>query len=300
LAFLAVVAACAVGTLGVGATPSVAKEARSLSQLWRDVNRKGHYVAPSRAELLQAERLFLRSFRGGEDLGELNSAWNKLNFDLFPYSIDEEQILVLREKAGYYQGRGFYAFRHRKAVPTAIQAPHAFYDEHTRAIAARLFRESHVAATAWNTLHRSIADLAHSRDNYLDAFTRAFAAAHPTAMVVQIHGFAQEKRKSEVAARADLIISGGTPDPSRWLQMGAAVFRQRFGHGAVLLYPYEVSELGGTRNTQAAVLRSVNNTGFMHVEMSERLRRKLRSDQSVRREFLDALSRAYEVRAREN
>ena len=297
---LAIVASCAVSIVAGSATPSIAKESRSLSRLWREVSRQGRYVAPSRAELQQAERLFLRSFRGQEDFDELRSAWGELNFELLPYQIADEPIWVLREKPGFHTGRGFYAFRRRGAVPIAIQAPHSFYDEHTQAIAVRLFRESFSAATAWNTLHRSVADLAHSRGNYFDAFTRAFITAHSKAIVLQLHGFAQEKRRTEAAASADVIISGGTMYPSRWLQECAALFQQHFSHGVVRLYPHEVFELGGTTNAQGEILRSASSDGFMHVELSESLRRNLRSDRKVRQDFLAALSKSYDTRVHEN
>ena len=52
---LAIVASCAVSIVAGSATPSFAKESRSLSQLWREVSRQGRYIAPSRAELQQAE-----------------------------------------------------------------------------------------------------------------------------------------------------------------------------------------------------------------------------------------------------
>ena len=291
---------CLVSFFAVSSGPALARESLSLTQLWQEVSRQGRYVAPSRAELQQAERLFLRSFRGQADVAELSSAWGELNFELLPYQIGDEHVWVLREKPGFYKGRGFYVLRRQNAVPIAIQAPHSFYDAHTRAIAVRIFRESVSAATAWNTLHRSIADLSHSRGNYMDAFTRAFATAHSTAMVVQLHGFAQEKRRTEAAASADLIISAGTMYPSRWLQDAAALFQQHFDHGTVRLYPHETVELGGTTNVQGAVLRAAASNGFMHVEMSDPLRRKLRDNRSIRHDFLEAMSKSYEARFRQN
>jgi hypothetical protein len=297
---LAIMASCGISIFVGSATFVSAGQSVSLSQLWREVRQKGRYVPPGRTELQQAERLFLQTFRGQDGIDQLSSAWSELDFELLPLQIAGEQIWVLREKPGFRKGRGFYAFRHQDAVPTAIQAPHCFYDEHTQAIAVRLFRESFAAATAWNTLHRAIADLPHSRGNYLDAFTRAFAAAHATAMVVQLHGFAQEKRRTEAAASADLIISGGTIYPSRWLQESAVLFQQHFPHGTVRLYPHEVSELGGTTNVQGEILRSASSDGFMHLELSDPLRRKMRRDRSVRQEFLEGLSKSYAARVRKD
>ena len=290
---LALVALCTASVLGGNATPSFAKDSLSLSQLWKEVSRRGRYVAPSRAELRQAENLFLRTLSGVETIEELRSGWNELNLELLEHQIDDEQFWILREKQTTLTGRGFYAFRRHGAIPIALQAPHSFYDRHTQVIAARLFCESQSAAVAWNTLHRSIADLAHSRGNYIDAFTRAFVTVHATGIVVQLHGFSQGKRRTEAGASADMILSGGTMYPSQWLQRSAAAMQQRFPHGSVKLFPHDVMELGAITNVQGEILRSTSSNRFMHVEMSDPLRVKMRGSRSVRSDFLKSLSESY-------
>jgi hypothetical protein len=137
-------------------------------------------------------------------------------------------------------------------------------------------------------------DLAHTRGHYLDAFTRAFVQARPHGVVIQLHGFLQRKRKTAAASSADLIISSGTRYPQAWIQETASEFQDSFGHGVTRLYPREVLELGGTTNTQGTIMRASESGRFIHLEMSQALRRKLRYERLVRKDFLTDLSTACE------
>ncbi len=47
------------------------------------------------------------------------------------------------------------------------------------------------------------------------------------------------------------------------------------------LFPTTVDELGGTTNVQDKILRAAGHDGFVHLELSRPLRRRLRDDGSA-------------------
>ena len=155
-----------------------------------------------------------------------------------------------------------------------------------------LFGQGGVRAGAWNTVRRSGGDLAHLPASYLQAFTRAFAATHRRGLLVQLHGFETSKRTSEAGAAADMIVSNGTREPPLWLLAVARGFRDGVAR-KVKVYPNDIKELGGTTNAQANLLRDLGHDGFLHVDMSQGLRKQLRDDQSLREVFLKCLTEVY-------
>lgn len=249
-------------------------------------------------ELRAAQSLFERALRG-EDLASpaLAAAWAALGFDWFALRDRDIRWWVAREQSGHCRGRGFYAFNARADSDTVLQAPHRFKDTGTGIIALRLAESGAYRAVAWNTAARLIeadgesysADMAHRWDGYFMAFTQAFAAALPEARLVQLHGFATDKRRSPQAATADLIVSAGSRSPTAAARAVADCLRPVFPD-AVRLYPYEVAELGATTNLQGKLLRSLGHSGFVHLELGGGLRARLQDDAGLRAKLCRCLA----------
>lgn len=193
-------------------------------------------------------------------------------------------------------GRGLYAVR-PGGLPLLLSAPHQFRDLHTGRIAALLMEEMEVRGLAVNTAPRDLkvegrgglSDLADLDLTHFNAFHVAFLRAHPAGRVVQLHGFAQEKRRTEAGRRADVILSSGSADPGEGVPRIAACL-SAMGLTA-LVFPREVEELGGTTNATLAALRLAGapNGSFVHVEMSVATRERLRKDTDARFVFGNCL-----------
>jgi hypothetical protein len=248
----------------------------------------------------RAEALFLRLLEG-ERGDDLEAGWRALGFGLHPGEAND--VIMLWDYEGH---RGQYALRGGRTWPLALQAPHRFFDGHTGTIAEQMFAEGGFAAAAWNTTPRRTKaagekgsrDLAHLRRTYFNAFTRAFGRVHRDGLVVQLHGFARDKRSTEAGRTADLILSDATRSPGPAALAAADCLRRKMP-GVVRLYPAEVRELGGTTNANAAALRDLGLEGsFLHVEMSLDLRLRLRDEADLRQRFsvclVDSLQTAAE------
>ncbi len=210
--------------------------------------------APS--ELLEAERLFEDMILQRCEFDALHRKWAALHFELISWQADAaDEVWIVREAPGYRRGRGVYAIRPRPMLPLVIQAPHGFYDEHTREICADLAGQPEVAAAAWNTVHRSVVDTAHVQQHYFNAFTRAVAGALPGSVFVQLHGFTQAGRRTAAGASAEMIVSNGSHYPTRFTWQVVHRIQDAFPDVAVRLYPSTVQELGATTNVQGAVVR---------------------------------------------
>ncbi|MBV0934490.1 hypothetical protein [Marinobacterium weihaiense] len=158
-----------------------------------------------------------------------------------------------------------------------LQAPHQYYDLRTGRLVARLQAEGDMMAAFWNTAQRHVAagcDLVHVDHTYLHAFTRAFQQARPQGLIVQIHGFAADKRDTLAGRTADMIISDGTREPSPEAKAFAHCLSEHT-RWQVRLFPHDVHELGATTNTVAADLRQQGNSRFIHWELSAQARREL-------------------------
>lgn len=265
--------------------------APALSAVLRDASRDRNFTVPTTAELAQAEQLFAALLAGSE-APELPEMAARLGFDLLQVAAPDARVMV--EKADARRGRGLYAFR--AGYLDTLQIPHAFKDEMTRDIGLALFAEGRFGAAAWNTVPRFYdqdglridADMAHLEATYFNAFTRAVARARPQATVLQIHGFEQGKRKTGDAAAADLILSAGHAHPPESLRKRwQCLLRQT--EVKATLYPETSRELGGTTNSQVAVLKSLGYAGFIHAEMSRPLRLALRDNALQRKNLLACL-----------
>ena len=71
--------------------------------------------------------------------------------------------------------------------------------------------------------------------------------------------------------------------------MAVADCLQRRLQEPVRLYPRDVRELGATRNVQGRLLRERGHDGFVHVELAQPLRERLRNEQELRSGFAACL-----------
>lgn len=207
----------------------------------------------------------------------------------------QASFVVLQEKAENRRGRGFVALRQQAGSALMLQMPHSFKDELTRDIGLQLFTEGRAAAAVWNTVPRRYvrggaevnADMAHLQNTDFLALSEAWSASRPDSVILQLHGFSQDKRRSRAAAKADAILSsGGEPTPEL-MRMARCLRRSLVP--TLRVYPSEVDELGGTTNTIGQALRARGYRGFIHLELSRPLREQLFADVSARRALLECL-----------
>ncbi len=199
-----------------------------------------------------------------------------------------QDFTILQELPTAKQGRGFFAVNSRASHNRLLQAPHADSDLYTGKIASRLFLEGGFKAAQWNTVKRDISDMAHTPNTYWQAFTQAFARQYPDGKIIQLHGFEQDRRKTNAGEASDMILSAGHNLPPLWLQQTAACLKQRFP-ARVSLYQLDVKELGGTTNVQGQLLRSLGHDGFLHIEMSKNMRKELLDNADARKLFMTCL-----------
>lgn len=254
---------------------------QTVDALRTDLRQKEHFALPDAAEAEAARRasadLVADIAPPGEILDAAGLTWHR-NFDW----------QALGDTPARPAGRGLFVHR-SGGLPMLLSAPHQFHDIETGRIAAQLFDDLQVAAAAFNTAPRSLSlpdgrktDLGKLEGTHFNLFHLAFHAAYPKGRIVQIHGFAAEKRSSQSARSAELILSNGTrhPDPGTV----ATVECLRRAGFRTLLYPDDVTELGGTQNaTLAELLRAGAPVGtFLHVEISRAMRDRLVVDDALR------------------
>ena len=262
--------------------------AQTLERLLERASSARLYRQSSPAEMQHAQDLFLRVLRG-ERSALLQRAWRALGMNLEPLNDNGAELLVLYESDNMRMGRGLYAFRPALSQPIALQAPHSFKDYHTRQIVLEMMLETQAAAAAWNTTPRSFdqagatinADLAHQEQTFFIAFSRAFAQHYARGRILQLHGFAQEKRATQAGAAADMILSSGRQTPTPAALAAGRCLKQRMP-GSVRIYPHDVLELGGETNTIGHALTQMGHAGFLHLEISRSMRKRVRSDDALR------------------
>jgi len=272
----------------------------SLEEMLAEASQGGTFVVPSAQQLERAGVLFEQTLEGGA-MAPLVAGWKQLGFDLSVYHDGHEHWWVLQDIQK--QGGGFYVFRHDdklKLWPIALQAPHSFHDQRTRKLALLLMQEGDFVAAAWNTVHRyssgggrndqgsAPADMAHTDHSYFQAFTRAFARRYPHGSIVQLHGFSQQKRDTKEGRSADMVLSSGSMNVTSSLLQLNRCFQQQF-IGVSRLFPMDIHELGATTNRNASMLRTMDFTGFVHVEMSAPLRKKLVEVKFLRERMLSCI-----------
>jgi len=228
----------------------------------------------------------------------VRQGWEHLGFEVLHAEHGGKSLVVIREKSDARFGRGFYVFRPRSNSTTVLQAPHSFKDENTREILLNLLDDGGFRAAAWNTVPRHYvlngatvdADMAHLKGTYFLAFSRAFGRQFATGKLVQLHGFAGEKRRTNSGTAADIVISSGSAEVTPAVRDTSKCL-QRAGFGDVRVYPTDIRELGGTTNSTGQALRAMGHAGFVHLELSAPTRRSLLDDQASRTQLLHCLKR---------
>jgi len=241
-------------------------QATDLYDVWQQASSK-RYMAMTAAEYEEAVHLFSLTLQA-DSLLRLPQQWQQLGFDLK----QQGQWMILTEIKA--QGRGLFIFCPTCKTDVVLQAPHAFRDLHTGKLALLLVQNRSFKALALNTLPRNEgADTAHFKRNYQTAFAAAVVQTVPVAQLVQLHGFSNSKRKTEVGKSAEIILSNGHRLPNRDLAQLAYCLRSA-GIDNTYLFPQQVSELGGTGNAQAKQLRQLGSDRFVHFEMNYELRKR--------------------------
>jgi hypothetical protein len=244
------------------------------------------YQQPAQVELTQAQELFKHTLQGDRTAGDLRSGWARLGFAFHELTAEGEPLWLVCETPGNEGGRGWYLFRTKHQSNLALEAPHARNDVHTGLIGLRLFQAGTARALAASTITRYRADMAHLDNTYFQAFTRAFAEACPTGLVVQFHGFESGNHKN---VGADILASAGTRSPQPWFEEVVDGLKQATAM-RVLAFPRDTKILGAMLNAQGKELNRTGHCRFLHLEMTPALRERLARDPELRRAILESLS----------
>lgn len=228
-------------------------------------------------------------------------------FEIQVWKVNTETYWALVEAVGKSRGAGAYFFRvgPREDGPTILlQAPHNLYDMGTGKLAADLFFNPppgfRPRAMFTNTIHRyqmapgdkrkrrsNPADIAHNPEHGFTVATEAFAIAAGGARVIQLHGFgarSDDDDEGDVSA-VTMVVSAGDDAGSTPLSGAIAdAMTGAFGDG-VKRFPEDVKFLGATTNVQGRALRKIENSEFIHVEMSADFRKKLAADATSRQKL---------------
>ncbi len=162
---------------------------------------------------------------------------------------------------------------------TVIQIPHKHHDLHTQFIGERFFKHPEVDIAMFNGEQRynsPNADLTHLNHSLFTAISDAMNTLKRNGRIIQIHGYAAEKRETTAAKQADIIMSNGTAYPNPTMHKIQICLRD---NGKILarLYGRDVFELGATGNQVGKHARNKNKhtqSPFLHYELNHGLREK--------------------------
>ena len=252
--------------LGLAGTWEVAKALRE--------DQASVYATPQRRELVRELVADLVSGAQPAD-DEARRRAQDANLDL---NIEEDH-LTLSAPSG---ADGLIVIRRAECPPLVLQAPHAFYDTDTGAIAGAMFDEGAGKVVMFNTVHRprgggldegEPADLAHRSDTVFQAATIGAAQGLGGGLVVQLHGFADRPEQPDLA----IVASQGANLQSPDLLARAILELAPFGR---VLGGEELPELAARTNAQSKAL--TGSARFLHLELSASVRRGLRASAEQR------------------
>lgn len=134
------------------------------------------------------------------------------------------------------------------------------------------------------------ADLTHLKQSLFTALAEAMKQLKRAGRIIQIHGFAAEKRQTVTAQQADVILSNGTAYPFPFMHKIQICLRD---NAKILarLYGRDVFELGATTNQVAKRLKTRSdqfNTQFLHIELSDALREQW-INEAIKEEVLQCM-----------
>lgn len=242
---------------------------------------------PTHTQLSQAEDLFTRLFKQIYTPETQNLA-KSLGFS---WQENDENVHL---KDPLKTGIGEYFFNKQDSHNIVLQAPHRYHDKYTGSIAKKIFKLGSISSIALNTLPRytptqnnTYFDFSRLKISMHTAYTLAFISQKPEGKVVQLHGFNAQKRRTSAAQATQIILSNGHNLNTVYLQNLQNCFEKNNWKSA--LYPSQVKELGATKNPVGALLRSMGNESFHHVELNFESRKDLVNQSARRSEFLACL-----------
>jgi hypothetical protein len=269
-------------------------------------NGSDSYTALDKMKFMRLEQAFFKAFRT-KDLSHLQPYYTTQAF----YQEQEKQIgstfspqypqqtAVSKPELGWgslVQNRHF-----KKSI--FLQVPHRFHDQYTETIGRQWWQTNLFHMVMVNSAHRHQgkkqepainSDFSTAPYNPFLAATRAYIRAFKQPLVVQLHGYNRQKRKTSAGRSADIILSHGVKLPSPLLnnlQTLATCFKQ-VGSFKVKIYPQQVTELGATKNIIGDALRQQGYlTQFLHIEMSKTVRKKLSQDTELSMKMADCVYR---------
>lgn len=274
----------------------------TLDELWKTSRRNQQAVLEHlhdrQFEAVQwvAERM-LRHVRLGQKKQAFERAESLSAFGLSAFACDlrnQERILALVDTRG---ANGGYLFRFgQNQAELILQSPHRFFDTATGVIARKMFVAAPLRAFFFNTAHRfgkdkdqskkgRSNDVAWADKTIFAALTLAAAKSFESPLVMQLHGFGN----STELAGVDAIVSSGATSASRQVTKVSRILQSVGGH--VLHYPTQVGVLGGEENAIGRHLVETN-VPFVHLELSEAFRSRIRSKETSRRLAI-ALAQAF-------
>jgi hypothetical protein len=293
--------------------------------LARARDRSGKFVPATPAELKRvaaAVNKLLRGLAAHKSLAPVRKALAKEHFELVRTRLGSAPALAMVEAGDHRQGRGFYVFSENASERAPIvQVPHSFYDEDTLpiglAVASRGARALFV-----NTVHRyasgapaakggdaspargpahldesansaeaaASSDLAHQTESVWQVLSECLLARFPASTIIQLHGFADKADPEHL--NTAVVVS---PSVVKQSETDAVALAARLGSTLapleVRLYPRDTKLLGATKNKQAQLSAAHPPAGFMHIEMSRTLRKRLVAESAL----LESYVRAVEV-----
>ncbi|MGX5174026.1 hypothetical protein ACUR5C_08400 [Aliikangiella sp. IMCC44653] len=259
------------------------------------------YKKPTREQTLLLEDQFFEFFNGNDlalkefyrlkPLG--NSASRQPHSSLLGISIKE-------------LGWGQFVFNRELDERFLLQVPHRFNDKYTLNIAYHLWKNGLVGFIYTNLVHRynnekmgrqHTSDFSHSSDSPLVAATKAWLAYNNKGIVVQLHGFSKNKRKTKQAKMLNIILSHGV-NHSKYsfskLSSAKVCLEESLGV-AVGVYPVDTIELGGTKNIVGQEVRKiVGFENFIHIEIDKRTRLRLKNSSSDSIAMFRCIKNAYQ------
>lgn len=248
----------------------------------------------AQVEFDRATRAFAEAFKGE---GAGLEALEEFGFSA-GHSKGKEVTIELSETGTDCTAKGIYWIDQDTDSALAISAPHSMSDQHTGTLAEMLFLESNARGAAWNSAPRRVnedcdnaVDLARSNEHVFNAFHLGFAQAFPDGLIVQLHGFEGEQRVDPATRDAAMILSDGTRTPGKKLLRLADQLSLAFAPLEVLVFPIGSQELGATENVQGKSLREAGFDGFVHIEISARMRAAMLQNTELRERLSQALVR---------
>ncbi len=218
-----------------------------------------HHLIPVNLDEIQPSKQFMSQLvvqkfesalenRESSESRAINAPFDQIEFDA---AVSQDRLSVRGQFGGVF-----------------LQAPHRLADKHTGTIVEKLADSTAVIDAFFiNQRHRRELDYSRHSPNVLSDLSLSYLRHTERGVVVQIHGFAQEKRKSAVARDAHFILSSGHKGalklPSKFSQC-----LQQSGFSGVTVFGKDVDELGATQNVVKRALHKHQFHRFLHIEMS--------------------------------